>query len=124
MGLLEILGLPAVKKIIDVIASYIPLTQDQKSRLEVELSKTSVEVYKAKSEYVKSLGTRIRDAIIPAILGWYLIANIINFLTAWVFTLRGKGAFSIAIGEDYKTVVMTIIGFLFTYKGVSKFTDK
>lgn len=122
MGLLEILGLPAVKKIIDVVASYIPLTQDQKSQLELELSKVGVEELKTKSEYVKSLGTKIRDAIIPAILGWYLIANVINFMTAWVYTLLGKGAFSIAIGEDYKTVVMTIIGFLFTYKGVSKFT--
>lgn len=122
MGLLEILGLPAVKKITDVVASYIPLTQDQKSQLELELSKVGVEELKTKSEYVKSLGTKIRDAIIPAILGWYLIANVINFMTAWVYTLLGKGAFSIAIGEDYKTVVMTIIGFLFTYKGVSKFT--
>lgn len=123
MGLGTILGLPIAQKIVGIVEKFIPLNADQKAKLELELAKESTENLKVKTEYIKSLGTRIRDAIIPSMLFFYTLFHVVNFFTAWYLSLVGKEPFSIAIDIEFKGVINTLIGFLFTYKGSTYIAD-
>ena len=117
-------GKKVIDKVLDVVEKRIPMSADQRQQLEVELAKTEVEELKAKTEYVKSLGTRVRDAIIPLILFGFFLMHFMIFLSDFINGQIGREAPIVHISGDYTTVVLTIVGFLFTYKGAAKISGK
>lgn len=123
MGLSTFLGLPLAEKIVSIVEKFIPLTADQRTKLQLELAKESTENLKVKTEYVKSLGIIIRDAIIPSMLFFYTLFHVVNFFTAWWYSITGREPFTIPVDSDYKGVINTLIGFLFTYKGSTYIAD-
>ena len=117
-------GKKVIDKVLDVVEKRITMSADQRQQLEVELAKTEVEELKAKTEYVKSLGTRVRDAIIPLILFGFFLMHFMIFLSDFINGQIGREAPIVHISGDYTTVVLTIVGFLFTYKGATKISGK
>ncbi len=113
-------GKKVLDKILDTVDKVIPMSKDKRAELELKLSEIEVENLEVKTKYVKSLGTRIRDAIIPAGIALFFLMHAFNFFTAWWLTIHGKEAFTIGMDKDFTHAMMMIIGFLFTYKG-SKF---
>ncbi|AYZ73391.1 hypothetical protein EGX98_04660 [Fusobacterium necrophorum] len=118
------IGKKVIDKLLDVIEKRIPISADQRQQLEVELAKMEVEELKVKTEYVKSLGTVIRDWIIPAGLASYFLMHILIFGSDFIHAQLGQELPIIPINPDFSEVIKVLIGFLFTYKGVSKFSGK
>lgn len=110
-------GKKVIDKVLDVVAKKIPMSADQRQQLEVELEKTEVEGIRARSEYVKSLGTRIRDGIIPLMLFGFFLMHFMVFLSDFINANLGKEVPIIMISQEYTKVTIAIIGFLFPYKG-------
>ena len=109
----SVVGKKVIDKMLDVVEKKIPMTKDQRTELEVELAKTEVEELKAKTEYVKSLGTVIRDWIIPAGLASYFLMHILIFGSDFIHAQLGQELPIIPINQDFSEVVKVLIGFLF-----------
>ncbi|CAL7916483.1 MAG: hypothetical protein SPH94_09750 [Fusobacterium necrophorum] len=118
------IGKKVIDKVLDVVDKRIPMSADQRQQLEVELAKMEVEELKAKTEYIKSLGTVVRDAIIPMGLFSYFSMHIVVFISDFMHAQWGQELPIIPINPDFSEVIKVLIGFLFTYKGVSKFSGK
>ncbi|CAL7867465.1 hypothetical protein LC557_06575 [Fusobacterium necrophorum] len=111
------IGKKVIDKVLDVIGKKIPMSADQRQHLEVELAKMEVEGIRARSEYVKSLGTRIRDGIIPLTLFGFFLMHFMVFLSDFINANLGKEVPIIMISPEYTKVTISIVAFLFPYKG-------
>ena len=119
----SVVGKKVIDKILDVVEKRIPMTKDQKTQLEADLALTEVEGIKARTEYVKSLGTKVRDSIIPLLLFGFFLMHIGVFLSDLINANLGKEMPIIYISPEYTKVCIAIIGFLFPYKGFQIYSD-
>lgn len=118
------IGKKVIDKMLDVVGKRIPMSADQRQQLEAELAKMEVEDIRARSEYVKSLGTRIRDGIIPLMLFGFFLMHFMVFLSDFINANLGKEVPIIIISQEYTKVTIAIIGFLFPYKGFKIYEER
>lgn len=113
----------AAGALVDIFKSKIPLTKEQEKEAEIALANANIKELKVKGKYIKSMGTKLRDSIIPGICLLYGLEQAFNFFMAWRLILNGQEAVTVEIDPYFAKAFMTLIGFLFVYKASTQISE-
>ncbi|MDK4481539.1 hypothetical protein MWG07_10080 [Fusobacterium necrophorum] len=119
--MLETLAGTAISKIIDVIASRVPMTKDQKDQLQLDLAKVELETLKEKGTFINTI-TKAIPLGIPLMIYMLLGMYALNYLSDFIHAQFSHELPIIPIPKELVEFCKTIVMFLFGSKTISRFS--